>query len=98
MERKRRRSLSSTVCVSLIDKLSREALGVMKQRLIAKEEKNGLGNVAGCSGMYYREMGDTCKKSVRFDGKRFLAPGGAWNDRDYFVTLSRNQVEVNGFI
>ncbi|EGT55653.1 hypothetical protein CAEBREN_26251 [Caenorhabditis brenneri] len=43
----------------------------------------------GCSGMYYREIGDSCKKSVRFDGKKFMAPGGAWNDREYFVTLSQ---------
>ncbi|CAI2343395.1 unnamed protein product [Caenorhabditis sp. 36 PRJEB53466] len=40
-------------------------------------------------GMYFRETGDPCKKSVRFDGKKFLAPGGAWNDREYFVTLSQ---------
>ncbi|UMM17129.1 hypothetical protein L5515_013832 [Caenorhabditis briggsae] len=43
----------------------------------------------GCSGMYYRETGDPCKKSVRFDGKKFMAPGGAWNDREYYVTLSQ---------
>ncbi|KAF1766476.1 hypothetical protein GCK72_006433 [Caenorhabditis remanei] len=43
----------------------------------------------GCSGMYYRERGDLCKKSVRFDGKKFMAPGGAWNDREYYVTLSQ---------
>ncbi|CCD65887.1 TAR DNA-binding protein 43 N-terminal domain-containing protein [Caenorhabditis elegans] len=43
----------------------------------------------GCSGMYYREIGDSCKKSVKFDGKKFMAPGGAWNDREYFVTLSQ---------
>lgn len=39
--------------------------------------------------MYYREIGDSCKKSVKFDGKKFMAPGGAWNDREYFVTLSK---------
>uniref|UniRef100_A0A8R1ETT1 TDP43_N domain-containing protein n=1 Tax=Caenorhabditis japonica TaxID=281687 RepID=A0A8R1ETT1_CAEJA len=50
----------------------------------------------GCSGMYYRELGDTCKKSVRFDGKKFIAPGGAWNDRQYFVTLSQRCHAASG--
>ena len=43
----------------------------------------------GCSGMYYRERDSTCKSSVKFDGKKFRAPGGVWNDREYFVTLSQ---------
>uniref|UniRef100_A0A1I7TVB6 TDP43_N domain-containing protein n=1 Tax=Caenorhabditis tropicalis TaxID=1561998 RepID=A0A1I7TVB6_9PELO len=50
----------------------------------------------GCSGMYYRENGDSCKKSVRFDGKKFIAPGGAWNDREYFVTLSQRCHSATG--
>ncbi|EPB66428.1 hypothetical protein ANCCEY_14481 [Ancylostoma ceylanicum] len=41
----------------------------------------------GCSGMYYRERDSDCRSSVKFDGKKFLPPGGAWNDRDYYVTL-----------
>ncbi|EYB98058.1 hypothetical protein Y032_0134g1825 [Ancylostoma ceylanicum] len=43
----------------------------------------------GCSGMYYRERDSDCRSSVKFDGKKFLPPGGAWNDRDYYVTLSQ---------
>ncbi|RCN30896.1 hypothetical protein ANCCAN_23321, partial [Ancylostoma caninum] len=43
----------------------------------------------GCSGMYYRERDSDCRSSVKFDGKRFMPPGGAWNDRQYYVTLSQ---------
>ncbi|CAD6192485.1 unnamed protein product [Caenorhabditis auriculariae] len=51
----------------------------------------------GCSGMFYREKDADCKSAVRFDGKKFQAPGGAWNDRDYFVTLSqRCHASMNG--
>ncbi|VDP04606.1 unnamed protein product [Heligmosomoides polygyrus] len=43
----------------------------------------------GCSGMYYRDRDSDCRSAVKFDGKRFLPPGGAWNDRKYYVTLSQ---------
>ncbi|KIH52316.1 hypothetical protein ANCDUO_17583 [Ancylostoma duodenale] len=39
--------------------------------------------------MYYRERDSDCRSSVKFDGKRFMPPGGAWNDRQYYVTLSQ---------
>ena len=39
--------------------------------------------------MYYRERDSPCKSAVKFDGKKFRAPGGAWNDREYYVTLSK---------
>ncbi|CAJ0566565.1 unnamed protein product, partial [Mesorhabditis spiculigera] len=39
----------------------------------------------GCSGLYYK--GTDCRRAVRFDGKKFQPPGGAWNDRSYFVSL-----------
>ncbi|CAJ0931773.1 unnamed protein product, partial [Mesorhabditis belari] len=39
----------------------------------------------GCSGLYYK--GAECKGAVKFDGKKFLSPGGAWNDRNYYVSL-----------
>ncbi|RCN42362.1 hypothetical protein ANCCAN_11659 [Ancylostoma caninum] len=45
--------------------------------------------ILGCSGMYYRERDSDCRSSVKFDGKRFMPPGGAWNDRQYYVTLSQ---------
>uniref|UniRef100_A0A1I7XU86 TDP43_N domain-containing protein n=1 Tax=Heterorhabditis bacteriophora TaxID=37862 RepID=A0A1I7XU86_HETBA len=43
----------------------------------------------GCSGMYYRDREIDCRSSVKFDGKKFRPPGGAWNDRQYYVTLSQ---------
>ncbi|KAK6053620.1 hypothetical protein COOONC_08875 [Cooperia oncophora] len=43
----------------------------------------------GCSGMYYRDRDADCRSTVKFDGKKFLPPGGSWNDRQYFVTLSQ---------
>ncbi|KAJ1348297.1 hypothetical protein KIN20_003566 [Parelaphostrongylus tenuis] len=43
----------------------------------------------GCSGMYYRSSEADCRSAVKFDGKRFLPPGGAWNDRRYYVTLGQ---------
>ncbi|KAE9415257.1 hypothetical protein Angca_001803, partial [Angiostrongylus cantonensis] len=41
----------------------------------------------GCSGMYYRSDEAECRSAVKFDGKRFLPPGGAWSDRRYYVTI-----------
>ncbi|CAB3403736.1 unnamed protein product [Caenorhabditis bovis] len=52
----------------------------------------------GCSGMYYRDEGNDCKKSVRFDGKKFLAPGGSWNNRQFYVTLSQKCHAAQGNI
>ncbi|CAJ0607006.1 unnamed protein product [Cylicocyclus nassatus] len=43
----------------------------------------------GCSGMYYRDVNADCRCAVKFDGKKFVPPGGAWNDRQYYVTLSQ---------
>uniref|UniRef100_A0A0N4XIB6 TDP43_N domain-containing protein n=1 Tax=Nippostrongylus brasiliensis TaxID=27835 RepID=A0A0N4XIB6_NIPBR len=43
----------------------------------------------GCSGMYYRDREADCRSAVKFDGKKFLPPGGQWNDRQYYVTLSQ---------
>ncbi|KJH47441.1 hypothetical protein DICVIV_06472 [Dictyocaulus viviparus] len=44
----------------------------------------------GCSGMYYRDGDVDCRTAVKFDGQRFFPPGGAWNDRRYYVTLSQS--------
>ncbi|KHJ95343.1 hypothetical protein OESDEN_04711, partial [Oesophagostomum dentatum] len=43
----------------------------------------------GCSGMYYRDRDIDCRCSVKFDGKKFVPPGGSWNDRQYYVSLSQ---------
>ncbi|CAI4226407.1 unnamed protein product [Auanema sp. JU1783] len=43
----------------------------------------------GCSGMYFRDREKDCRSSVKFDGEKFKPPGGAWNDREYFVHLSQ---------
>ncbi|KAK6732767.1 hypothetical protein RB195_016873 [Necator americanus] len=43
----------------------------------------------GCSGMYYRDREADCRSAVKFDGKKFMPPGGSWDDRQYYVTLSQ---------
>ncbi|KAH7695108.1 Protein C27H5.2 b, partial [Aphelenchoides avenae] len=42
-----------------------------------------------CSGLYYRSgaNGSTCRTAVKFDGQKFHAPQGDWENRDYYVTL-----------
>uniref|UniRef100_A0A158P5R5 TDP43_N domain-containing protein n=1 Tax=Angiostrongylus cantonensis TaxID=6313 RepID=A0A158P5R5_ANGCA len=39
--------------------------------------------------MYYRSDEAECRSAVKFDGKRFLPPGGAWSDRRYYVTTGQ---------
>ncbi|VDM56417.1 unnamed protein product [Angiostrongylus costaricensis] len=39
--------------------------------------------------MYYRSRDVDCRNAVKFDGKRFLPPGGAWSDRRYYVTIGQ---------
>ncbi|VDK42596.1 unnamed protein product [Anisakis simplex] len=40
--------------------------------------------VPGASGLYFR---GECKSSVKFDGKKLIAPADGWKDRKYFANL-----------
>jgi hypothetical protein len=45
----------------------------------------------GCSGLYYQSEKSRAKSSVKFDGQKFHAPNGDWEDRDYYVRLGGNR-------
>jgi chromosome segregation ATPase len=41
----------------------------------------------GCSNLYYQSEKTKAKSSVKFDGSKFHAPNGDWEDRNYYVSL-----------
>jgi predicted RNase H-like nuclease (RuvC/YqgF family) len=41
----------------------------------------------GCSSLYYQTEKSKTKSAVKFDGSKFHAPNGDWEDREYYVTL-----------